>query len=89
MLRLGNLLQKAKPGLPSLRTVTQYKPGTGKSLSEAFILTSTNPQYDTRLFIDLPVQYMKTASSEHVYINCFECQKKKTKKQTIYVHNMF
>ena len=28
MLRLGNLLQKAKPGLPSLRTVTQYKPGT-------------------------------------------------------------
>ena len=38
---------------------------TGKSLSEAFILTSTNPQYDERLFIDLPVQYMKTTSSEH------------------------
>ena len=37
---------------------------TGKSLSEAFILTSTNPQYDKRLFIDLPVQYMKTTSSE-------------------------
>ena len=33
--------------------------------SEAFILTSTNPQYDSRLFIDLPVQYMKTTSSEH------------------------
>ena len=32
---------------------------TGKSLSEAFILTSTNPQYHKRLFIDLPVQYMK------------------------------
>ena len=38
---------------------------TGKSLSEAFILTPTNPQYDKRLFIDLPVQYMKTTSSEH------------------------
>ena len=29
---------------------------TGKSLSEALILGSTNPQYDKRLFIDLPVQ---------------------------------
>ena len=38
---------------------------TGKSLSEAHILGSTNPQYDKRLFIDLPVQYMKTTSSEH------------------------
>ena len=37
-----------------------------------FLLASTNPQYDKRLFIDLPVQYMKTTSSEHVvYINCF------------------
>ena len=27
---------------------------TGKSLSEALILASTNPQYDKRLFIDLP-----------------------------------
>ena len=50
---------------------------TGKSFSEALILTSTNPQYDKRLFIDLPVQYMKTTSSEHVvYINCSECQNK-------------
>ena len=47
---------------------------------EALILASTNPQYDKILFIDLPVQYMKTTSSEHVvYINCFECQNK-TKK---------
>ena len=45
---------------------------TGKSLSEALILGSTKPQYDKRLFIDLPVQYMKTTSSEHVvYTNCF------------------
>ena len=38
---------------------------TGKSLSEALIFASTYPQYDDRLFIDLPVQYMKTTSSEH------------------------
>ena len=55
---------------------------TGKSLSEVLILGSPNPQYDKRLFIDLPVQYMKTTSSEHggehvVRINCSECQNKK------------
>ena len=49
----------------------------GKSLSEALILASTNPQYDKRLFIELPVQYLKIPSSEHVvYINCSECQNK-------------
>ena len=53
-------------------------PHTGKSFSEALILASTNPQYEKRLFVDLPVQYMKTTISEHVvYINCFECQNKK------------
>ena len=57
---------------------------TGKSLLEAPILASTNPQYHKRLFIDLPVQYMKTTSSEHVvYINCSECQNK-NKKQFVY-----
>ena len=46
-------------------------------MSEALILGSTNPQYDKRLFIDLPVQYMTTTNSEHiVYINCSECQNK-------------
>ena len=41
-------------------------------MSEAFILISTNPQNDKTLFIDLPVQYMKTTTSEHVvYTNCF------------------
>ena len=54
-----------------------------KSLSEAFILTSTNPQYDKRLFIDLQVQYIKTTSSEHgenmlttqiVFCFCFDIQ---------------
>ena len=51
---------------------------TGESLLEAPILASTNPQYDKRLFVGLPVQYIKTTSSEHVvHINCFECQNKK------------
>ena len=39
---------------------------TGKSLSEALIFASTNPQYDDRLFIELQVQDMKMPSSEHV-----------------------
>ena len=61
------------------------KTGSGKSFSEALILASTNPQYDKRLFIDLPVQNMKTTSSEHVvYINCFIVLTFKT----IYVHNV-
>ena len=42
------------------------------NLFQKHFLASTNPQYAKRLFIDLPVQYMKTTSSEHVvYINCF------------------
>ena len=65
---------------------------TSKSLSESFILTSTNPKYEKRLFIDLPVQYVKTTSSEHgenmlctqivffVFVLTFK---------TIYAHNMF
>jgi hypothetical protein len=64
------------------------KSNTGKSFSEALILASTNPQYDKRLFIDLPVQYMKTTSSEAVvYINCFFVFVLTFK--TIYAHNMF
>ena len=40
---------------------------TCKFFSEALILASTtNPQYDKRLFIELRVQHMKITSSEHV-----------------------
>ena len=35
---------------------------TGKSLSEALIFASTNPQYDDRLFIELQVQYLHEIS---------------------------
>ena len=57
---------------------------TGKSLSEALILALSKPKYDKRLFIELPVQYMKSTSSEHVEnINCCECQNK-NKKQCVY-----
>ena len=38
---------------------------TGKSMTEALIFASTNPQYDNRLFIELPLQCMKIPSSEH------------------------
>ena len=38
---------------------------TGKSFSEALILASTNTQSDKKLFIELRVQYIKIASSEH------------------------
>ena len=44
---------------------------TSKSFSEALILASTNPQSDKRLFIDLPVQYIKLTSSEHVVTEQF------------------
>ena len=36
---------------------------TGKSLSEALIFASTNPQNDDRFFIELQVQYTKIPSS--------------------------
>ena len=35
----------------------------GKSLSEALIFASTNPQYDDRFFIKLQVQYVKITSA--------------------------
>ena len=35
---------------------------TGKYLSEALIFASINPQFDNRLFIELP---FKTTSAEH------------------------
>ena len=54
MINFGSLMIKA------------FVISTGKSLSEALILASTNPEYDDRLFIELWVQYMKIASSEHV-----------------------
>ena len=61
---------------------------TGNFFSEALILATTNPQFDKRVFIDLPVQYMKTTSSEHVvYINWFFVFVLTFK--TIYVHNMY
>ena len=41
---------------------------TGKSLSEALIFASTNPQYGDRLFIELQVQ---TWGEHVVYRNCF------------------
>ena len=48
-------------------TAPKYKRGTGKSLSEALILASNNPQYDKRLFIESTITVtMKISSAEHV-----------------------
>jgi hypothetical protein len=60
---------------------------TGKSLSEALIFASTNPQYDNRLFIELQVQYMKIASSNLGRTCCV--QKLFLTFRTIFVPNMF
>ena len=58
----------------------------GKSISGALIYASTNPQYDNRLFIESPVQYMKIATNV-VYKNCFFVLV--LTFRTIYVSNMF
>ena len=60
---------------------------TGKSLSEALIFASTNPQYDDRLFTELQVQYMKIPSSNLGRTCCV--QKLFLTFRTIFVHNMF
>ena len=53
---------------------------TGKSLSEALIFASTNPQYDNRLFIESLVQYMKIPSSEHVVYTIVEIRMSASEK---------
>ena len=60
---------------------------TGKSLSEALIFASSNPQYDDRFFIELQVQYMKIPSSILGRTCCV--QKLFLTFRTIFVHNMF
>jgi hypothetical protein len=60
---------------------------TGKSLSEALIFASTNPQYDNRLFIALQVHYMKITSSNLGRTCCV--QKLFLTFRTIFVHKMF
>ena len=60
---------------------------TGKSLSEALIFESTNPQYDNRLFIALQVEYMKIPSSKLGRTCCV--QKLFLTFRTIFVLNLF
>ena len=59
----------------------------GKSLSEAFIFASTNPQYAEIWFIELQVQYVKIPSSNLGRTGCV--QKLFLTFRTIFVHNMF
>ena len=77
---------------PEILSLSEEGTLTGKSLSEAPIFASTNPQYDDRLFIELQVQCMEIPSSEHrenilctqivffIFVLTF---------RTLYVHNMF
>ena len=58
----------------------------GKSLSEYFIFTSTNPQYDNRFFIELQVQYMKIPCSNLGRTCCV--QKLFLTFRTIFVQNI-
>ena len=62
---------------------------TGKSLSEALIFASTNPQYDSRLFI-VHENFKLRLPAEHVvnnvYTNCCFCFV--LTFRTILVHNM-
>ena len=60
---------------------------TGKSLSEALTFTSTNPQCDDRLFIELQVQYLKIPSLNLGRTCCV--QKLSLTFRTIFVHKMF
>ena len=50
---------------------------TGKSFSEALILASTNPQYDKRLFMELPsklqLQNLNRTWAELVLPRFFDC----------------
>ena len=64
-----------------------HKSVTGKSLSEALIFVSTNPQYDNRLFIELQDQCMKIPNSNLGRICCV--QKLFLTFRTIFVHSVF
>ena len=57
---------------------------TGKSVSEALILDSVNPQYDERLFIEFPEKYKFRTNCVQILFRML----KQTQK-TIFVHNMF
>ena len=67
--------------------VSMISRDTGKSLSEVLIFASTNPQHDTRLFIELQVQYRKIPCSNLGRTCCV--QKLFLTFRTIFVHNMF
>ena len=88
-LNFAQEIQWAIVALKENKKNKNYSPisSTGKSLSEALIFASTNPQYDDRLFIELQVQYMKISSSNLGRTCCV--QKLFLTFRTIFVHNMF
>ena len=65
--------------------VSRWRAGTGKSLSEALIFASTNPQYDNKLFIVHENCKLRIPAEHVVYTNCCFV----LTFRTILVHNMF
>ena len=60
--------------------------GTGKSLSEALIFASTNPQYEDRFFIVYENCKLRIPAKHVVYTNCGFCFV--LTFRTMLVHNM-
>ena len=86
--RLFGFSKKNMKQLHFEKTYHYMVKSTGKSLSEALIFASTNPQYDDRLFIEFHVQYMKIPSSNLGRTCCVQ-KLILTTFRPIHVHNMF
>ena len=62
MLMIGDG-ERNEPNTDSHQGIWKIGSFIGKSLSEALIFASTNPQYDDNLFIELQVQYIHENSN--------------------------
>ena len=81
----GNKIERG--GFITSNKKTKNNIGTGKSLSEALIFASTNPQYDDGLFIELQVQYMKIPSSNLGTTCCVQKMFCRYSELTIFMNN--
>ena len=64
---------------------------TGKSFSEALILPSVNPEYDTRLFIEFPleIQVQNKLCTKKFFVCLFVCFDIQNKICTQHVLNLY
>ena len=63
-------IQRAISPRLELHNIKNLYSNTGKSLSEALIFVSTNPQYDNRLFIVHENHKLRIPAEHVVYTNC-------------------